>query len=149
MSTLRMFVNGQAMSGGSLNDALRQARFAGAAHTAAEYRFFSVRDEFPGLHPVPTGGAAIAGEVYEVDYEVLRDRLLPREPPELELGVIRLADGSGSFAMRMRASALDAPGVVDITRHGGWRAYLSSLPPLDTPPGASGDDASGDGEVAR
>ncbi|WP_326595358.1 allophanate hydrolase-related protein [Streptomyces sp. NBC_01803] len=126
MTPLRMFVNGQAMSGGSLNNALRDARFAGAARTAPDYRFFSVRDEFPGLHPVPEGGAAIAGEVYEVTYEVLRDLLLPREPPELELGVIRLEDGSGSFSMRMRATALDASGVVDITEHGGWHAYLAT-----------------------
>jgi hypothetical protein len=65
--------------------------------------------------------------VYEVSYEVLRERLLPEEPEELELGVIALADGSGSFSMRMRASALTAPGVVDITAHGGWHAYLASL----------------------
>jgi gamma-glutamylcyclotransferase (GGCT)/AIG2-like uncharacterized protein YtfP len=127
-TTLRMFVNGQAMSGGSLNTALREAHFAGAAHTAPAYRFFSVRDEFPGLHPVAEAGASIVGEVYEVSYEVLRDQLLPREPPELELGVIRLADGSGSFAMRMRQAAIDGPGVVDITGHGGWRTYLAARP---------------------
>jgi gamma-glutamylcyclotransferase (GGCT)/AIG2-like uncharacterized protein YtfP len=124
--TIRMFVNGQAMSGGSLNTALRDARFAGEARTAPHYRFFSVRDEFPGLHPVAEAGTAILGELYEVTYEVLRDQLLPHEPPELELGVIRLDDGSGSFAMRMRETALSAPGVVDISEHGGWRAYLAT-----------------------
>ncbi|MGK5529655.1 allophanate hydrolase-related protein [Streptomyces sp. URMC 129] len=127
MTPLRMFVNGQAMSGGSLNDALSDARFAGPARTAPRYRFYSVRDEFPGLHPVEgAAGTAIAGEIYEVTYEVLHDVLLPREPPELELGVIRLEDGSGSFAMRMRPAALHAPGVVDISDHGGWRAYLAT-----------------------
>ncbi|MEY9836369.1 gamma-glutamylcyclotransferase [Streptacidiphilus sp. EB103A] len=127
MTLLKMFVNGQAMSGGSLNHALHGARPLGPARTAPAYRFFSVRDEFPGLHPVADGGAAIVGEVYEVSYEVLRDRLLPEEPSELELGVITLDDGSGSFSMRMRASALTAPGVVDITAHGGWHAYLAAL----------------------
>lgn len=126
MTVLRMFVNGQAMSGGSINHALRDARFVGAVHTAPRYRFFSVRDEFPGLHPVEEAGTAVPGELYELSYEVLRDRLLPEEPPELELGVIELADGSASLSMRMRATALDAPGVVDISEAGGWRAHLAA-----------------------
>lgn len=124
MENLRMFVNGQAMSGGSLNAALAGARFLGPATTAPRYRFYSVRDEFPGLHPVGDG-YAVPGELYEVTYEILRDHLLPGEPPELELGVIELADGSGSLSMRMRAEALEAPGVVDISETGGWRAHLA------------------------
>ncbi|GAA3036118.1 gamma-glutamylcyclotransferase [Streptosporangium longisporum] len=124
MESLRMFVNGQAMSGGSLNDALAGARFLGPAETAPRYRFYSVRDEFPGLSPVPDGGHAVPGELYEVTYEILRERLLPGEPPELELGVIELSDGSGSLCMRMRAEAISAPGVTDISEAGGWRAHL-------------------------
>ncbi|WP_214106074.1 allophanate hydrolase-related protein [Acrocarpospora catenulata] len=120
---MRMFVNGQAMSGGSLNGALRDARFLGPAETAARYRFFAVREEFPGLYPVPTGGHPVPGELYEVTYEILRDHLLPGEPPELELTVIELADGSGSLSMRMREESLSLPGVVDISTAGGWRAY--------------------------
>lgn len=123
MAVVTMFVNGQAMSGGTLNDALANARFAGKVDTAPLYRFYSVRDEFPGLHPVAEGGVAITGELYEVEYDVLREELLPREPGELELGVILLADGRGSLAMRMREQALTAPGVIDISDHGGWLAY--------------------------
>jgi hypothetical protein len=59
-----------------------------------------------------------------VPYEMLRESLLPREPPELELGVIELSDGSGSLSMRMRAVALEADGVVDISAAGGWLKYL-------------------------
>ncbi|UOE21834.1 hypothetical protein NI17_003810 [Thermobifida halotolerans] len=121
-----MFVNGQAMSGGEINHALSGAVFLGPAETAPLYRFYSVRDEFPGLHPVGPGGFGVPGELYEVDYARLRDRLLPEEPPELELGVIELSDGTGSLAMRMRAEALDAPGVTDISGAGGWRAYLAA-----------------------
>ena len=121
--SVRMFVSGEALSGGRLNTHLRDAVFRGPRSTAARYRFYSVRDEFPGLHPVPDGGASIPGELYEVGYAVLRDRLLPAEPPELELGIIELDDGSGSLAMRMRAEALDAPGVVDISERGGWLSY--------------------------
>ena len=126
MSTVRMFVNGQALSGGSLNDALSGAVFLGPAATAVAYRFYSVRDEFPGLHPVAEGGRSVPGELYQLTYAALREHLLPREPPELELGVIVLSDGSGSLSMRMRTEAIDLPGVVDITDAGGWLAHLAS-----------------------
>ncbi|WP_047868561.1 gamma-glutamylcyclotransferase [Nocardiopsis sp. RV163] len=124
MTTVRMFVNGQAMSGGDISHALEGARFLGPARTAPHYRFYSVRDEFPGLHPVERDGRSVPGELYEVEYAQLRERLLPEEPEELELGVIEMADGSGSLAMRMRASALTLPEVCDISEQGGWRAYL-------------------------
>lgn len=60
--TVNMFVNGQGMSGGSLNDAIAGAEFLGPVSTAARYRFYSVRDEFPGLAPVANGGAAVPGQ---------------------------------------------------------------------------------------
>ena len=63
------------------------------------------------------------GELYEVSYALLRDRLLPAEPPELELGIIELDDGSGSLAMRLRAEVLETPGVIDISDQGGWLNY--------------------------
>ena len=129
--SVRMFVNGEAMSGGRLHVNLRAATFCGPCSTAPRYRFFSVRDEFPGLHPVPEGGASIPGELYEVSYETLRESLLPAEPAELELGIIELADGSGSLSMRMRAAALTANGVVDITDRGGWLRYLASIAGTD------------------
>ncbi|MEV5835102.1 gamma-glutamylcyclotransferase [Nocardia sp. NPDC052112] len=127
MTTVRMFVNGQALSGGSLNDALEGARLIGEAKTAPRYRFYTVRDEFPGLHPVASGGVAVPGEVYEVSYEVLREKLLPREPSELELTVIELEDGSGSFSMKMRDESVSLPGVSDISDRGGWIAYLEAI----------------------
>jgi hypothetical protein len=124
IDSVRMFVNGEALSGRHLNANLRDAVFHGERSTAARYRFFSVRDEFPGLHPATEGGVSVPGELYEVSYAVLRDRLLPAEPPELELGIIELDDGSGSLSMRIRADALGAPGVVDISDRGGWLSYL-------------------------
>ncbi|WP_328811389.1 allophanate hydrolase-related protein [Rhodococcus sp. NBC_00294] len=127
MALVTMFVNGQAMSGGTLNDALHRARLLGPAVTAPRYQFFSVRDEFPGLHPVSAGGHAVPGELYEVEYDVLREELLPREPEELELGVIELADGGGSLSMRMRREALDRSDVTDISELGGWLAYRATL----------------------
>jgi gamma-glutamylcyclotransferase (GGCT)/AIG2-like uncharacterized protein YtfP len=125
-----MFVNGQAMTGGSLHGPLeRGGTLVAKAVTAPDYRFWSCRDEFPGLQPVSSGGWSVPGELYEVDYAVLRRELLPLEPPELELGVIVLADGTGSLSMRYRdevvarADALLRP----IPSGMGWLEYLDSL----------------------
>ncbi|BBI53799.1 gamma-glutamylcyclotransferase [Vreelandella olivaria] len=98
----------------------------GAAKTAAKYRFYSVRDEFPGLWPVEQGGQSIPGELYEVSYAQLRESLLPNEPSELELGVIEMEDGSGSLSMQMREEEITGNGVVDITNEGGWHKYLAA-----------------------
>jgi gamma-glutamylcyclotransferase (GGCT)/AIG2-like uncharacterized protein YtfP len=121
--TVRMFINGQALRGGTLSDALDDAEFLGAARTAPGYRFFSVRDEFPGLLPVSVEGRSVPGELYELPYAMLRERLLPREPEELELTVIELADGTGALSMRMRESSLALEDVIDISDAGGWKAY--------------------------
>lgn len=128
MESLRMFVNGQAMSGGSINFALERARFLGTAETAPRYRFHSFRDEFPGLRACAERerGFVVPGEIYEVSCEILRESLLPNEPPELELTVIELSDGSGSLSMCMRDGTANGVGVVDISDRGGWRAYLDS-----------------------
>lgn len=121
MNSVRMFVNGQAMQGGSLHHALSEAEFLGVARTAPRYRFFDFGD-FPGLQPVGYGGVSIDGELYAVDYTHMRERLLPGEPPELELSVIELDDGSGTCCMVVRAGA--AEGATDISGYGGWRTYL-------------------------
>ena len=122
----RMFVNGQAMSGGSLNGPLSGAgRLLGAVRTAGSYRFWSWRDEYPALQPVAHGGWNVPGELYAVPFEVLRNELLPREPPELELGVIRLEDGSGALSMRLRDGVSpEQPDWSPIPYGLGWRAYL-------------------------
>lgn len=123
MDAVRMFVNGEAMVGGIIHHNLEGATFLGHVKTADKYRFYSVRDEFPGLHPTSALGVCIPGELYEVDYRVLRDRLLPSEPLELELTLIELEDGSGSLSMRMRDEEIRSNGVIDISDRGGWRLY--------------------------
>jgi hypothetical protein len=102
---VRLFVNGQAMSGGSVHHAIADAKFLGEVATAPRYRFFSVRDEFPGLFLVEQNGVSVPGELYEIDYAMLRDRLLPEEPPELELSIVELAGGAGALGMQIRKTA--------------------------------------------
>jgi hypothetical protein len=118
-----MFLNGGGMRGGSLHHLLRGAPLVAVTSTAPRYRLHSVGGRFPALEPVVTGGAPIAGEVYDLPFDVLRESLLPAEPPELELGVIELADGAGALGMILRRPRPAIDDLIDITSYGGWRAY--------------------------
>jgi Allophanate hydrolase C-terminal domain len=118
-----MFLNGGAMAGGPLHPLLRGARLVAVTRTAPRYRFWSVGDRFPALQPVADGGVAVAGEVYDVPLDVLRESLLPAEPPELELGVIELSDGRSCLAMLLRRPAAEPAQLHDISGHAGWRQY--------------------------
>lgn len=123
-----LFVNGGGMSGGNIHHTIEGLPFLGNARTAPRYRFFAVRDEFPGLWLVDEGGVSIEGELYEVTLEVIRDRFIPAEPVELELGVVELDDGGSAMVVLLRKVAYDSgEGLTDISEHGGWRAYKASL----------------------
>jgi gamma-glutamylcyclotransferase (GGCT)/AIG2-like uncharacterized protein YtfP len=126
-----MFLTGDGMSGGPLHHHISGAQLLGERRTAPGYRLYSVRDEFPALHPVSEGGQAILGELYEVPMGQLRD-LLADEPAELELSMVQLdAEAAGpaatatlSFGMVLRRGE---PGrYPDITQYGGWLAYRST-----------------------
>jgi gamma-glutamylcyclotransferase (GGCT)/AIG2-like uncharacterized protein YtfP len=117
-----MFLNGTAMRGGDMHHLVGDAAFLGAASTASRYRFHAVDDRYPALEDIGADGAAVQGELYEISYTQLREVLLPAEPDGLELGVIELADGSGSFAMVLRRPRPDLP-TTDISALGSWRAY--------------------------
>ncbi|MEV6430634.1 MULTISPECIES: allophanate hydrolase-related protein [unclassified Nocardia] len=118
-----IFLNGSAMRGGPLNHLLDGAPFAGEVKTAPRYRFFSVGDRFPGLEPAADGGDSIAGELFDVPLDVLRSRLLPAEPPELELGAIELEDGRSVLSMVLRRPPTSYPELIDITAIGSWQKY--------------------------
>ncbi len=121
-----LMTNGEGMRGGSVHHTIADQTFVGERLTAPKYRFFSVRDEFPGILPVSDeSGAAVRGELYDVSLEVIRDRFLPDEPPELELGVVELADGTSALSMVLRRGEHGLH--TDITEYGGWRAYRESV----------------------
>ena len=124
----RMFLNGTAMAGQRDHHAVAGATFVGPARTAPGYRFFAVRDEFPGLLPVDAGGESINGELYEMTEAILFGSLLPEEPAELEIGTIELIDGSIVNSMQLQPERIRPDDkVVDITGHRGWRAYQAAL----------------------
>jgi hypothetical protein len=125
-----MFLNGGGMRGGPLHYLLGGAPLIAAIRTAPLYRLYSVGDRYPALQLAADGpepgaaGSAIAGEVYDLPLDLLRDDLLPAEPPELELGVIKLGDGTAALGMILRRPCPALDDLTDITAFGGWRAYL-------------------------
>ena len=145
---VRMFLTGDGMRGGPLHRHIEGAEFLGERRTLPRYRFYSIRDEFPALHPVGEGGHAILGELYEVPMARLHG-LLAREPPELELSIVELATGDPagsspapngaaagepgagdlSFGMILRRGEDTRGRHEDISHHGGWRAYRGPAQP--------------------
>jgi hypothetical protein len=120
-----LFLNGEGMRGGRVHPHIARYPFLGEATTAPRYRFYVYDDRFPALWPVRDGGVPVPGELVELPLEAVRDEFLPVEPAELELGVIELADGSASLAVVLRPEVhARGTGLVDISEHGGWRAWL-------------------------
>src|ERR1700677_5139650 len=116
-----MFPTGDGMRGGRAHYTIEGVPLIGERRTAPRYRFYSVRDDFPGLYPDAADGAPVLGELYDLPMAQLR-ALLATEPPELELSIIELEAGELSFAMVLR-DAEHARGVHrDITPYGGARA---------------------------
>ena len=124
-----MFLTGDGMRGGRLHAHIAGATLIGERRTLPRYRFYSVRDEFPALHPVADGGQPVHGELYEVPMPQLHE-LLASEPPELELSIVELESEELSFGMILRRGD-DGQSFPDITSYGGWRAYRKVI----TPPG--------------
>ena len=128
-----LFCNGGGMRGGNLHHNVAKHRFLGAVRTAPIYRFFSVRDEFPGLLLTPENGVSIEGELYDVPMDNIRTDFLPEEPAELELTVIQLEDGRSVLAVGLRPGLLDsiADQLTEITAAGSWRKYRGLPEPTD------------------
>ena len=124
-TSVPLFVNGEGMRGGTVHHTIQAHPFLGHVTTAPKYRFYSVRDQFPALWLVEQGGMSVPGELYDVPLTTIRDQFIPAEPPELELGVIELDDGQSALAVVLRREAHAAPGLIDISDRGGWRAYRS------------------------
>jgi gamma-glutamylcyclotransferase (GGCT)/AIG2-like uncharacterized protein YtfP len=118
-----MFLNGTAMAGGADHHLVGDSPLVATTTTAPRYRFHAVGGRYPALEDVGAGGAAVQGEVYDMSYDQHREVLLPGEPDGLELGVIELADGSGSLAMVLRREYPALPELTDISELGSWRAY--------------------------
>ena len=127
MTSVPLFVNGGGMRGGDVHYSIEGLPFLGEARTAPRYRFFSIRDEFPGLWPVAAGGSAGMNRSRITSSGTSYSSPGTLTPPELELSVIELDDGSSAVAVVLREVAHRAgTGLTDISDAGGWRAYRAS-----------------------
>lgn len=126
--TLPLLVVGAHMEGLPLNGQLASlgARLAAKVKTAPRYRFYDLggTPARPGLVRMGKGkrGGAIAGEVYDVPTEAV-GAFLAQIPPPLAIGSVELSDGTWVKGFLCEAAA--AEGAKDITKLGGWRAYLT------------------------
>ncbi len=110
-------------------------RFDRAAVTEPCYRLYALPGgppHRPGLLRVAEGqGGAVALEVWRIPSSRI-GALLAAIPSPLGLGTLRLADGTAPKGFLAEAEGVR--GALDITRHGGWRAFLAHQPAVPTHP---------------
>ena len=128
-AAIAVAVVGAHLTGMPLNSQLteRGAQLVQACSTAEHYRLYALPNTTPpkpGLKRVAAHGAAIAVEVWDMPVSQLGS-FLALIPAPLGLGKVELADGSWVTGFICEGLALDA--ALDVTEHGGWRAYMQSL----------------------
>jgi allophanate hydrolase len=116
-----LFCLGAHMSGLPLNREIVAlgGRFLRTARTAPCYRLFDLGSR-PGMVRAKTGGA-IAGELWVLPRAALGALLADPTAP-IGLGGVRLDCGSATGFLVEAEATTEAP---EITRFGGWRAYLA------------------------
>ncbi|HXW25080.1 MAG TPA: allophanate hydrolase [Xanthobacteraceae bacterium] len=126
---IALAVVGAHLSGLPLNGELKAlgARFLQATTTAPDYRLFALggtKPAKPGLLRVADGeGAAIEVELWALAVPAF-GRFVAAVPPPLSIGTLRLADSREAKGFLVEAAA--TAGGRDITRFGGWRAYVAA-----------------------
>jgi allophanate hydrolase len=122
-------VVGAHLSGLPLNRELVElgASFSREVETSPDYCLFALPGSAPakpGLLRVADGaGSAIAAEIWTLDRAGFGD-FVARIPAPLGIGTIRLNDGGSVKGFLVEAEAVKA--AEDVSRFGGWRAYLAS-----------------------
>lgn len=129
-ASLPLAVVGAHLSGQPLNFQLteRHALLKEVTRTAAHYSLFALPGTSPpkpGLLRQAKGGHAIEVEVWDIPL-VHIGSLLALIPAPLALGSIELADGRWIHGFICESCAVTAPAeALDISPHGGWRAFLA------------------------
>jgi allophanate hydrolase len=125
---IEIAVVGAHLSGLPLNHELTELGgvFLRAADTAPDYRLFALPNTTPpkpGLLRLATGeGVSIATEVWSLDAAGFGS-FVSKIPAPLGIGTLRLADGTTPKGFLVEAEAVR--GGEDISRYGGWRAFLA------------------------
>jgi hypothetical protein len=120
-------VNGTLMRGLELNPNLLNvgANFVEETSTEPAYRIWSIADRHPAMQRFATGGVSVAVEIWAVPPAGLAT-ILQQEPPGLSIGKVKLADGRE--VLGVLGEAILCEGRTEITRYGGWRAYIADKP---------------------
>ncbi len=124
---IEIAVVGAHLTGQPLNTQLieRNARLVRTARTAPGYSFYALANTSPakpGLVYDGKGAGNIEVEIWEMD-DAAFGSFVALIPPPLGIGSVKLADGSHVKGFLCESHAVhDAE---DITRHGGWRAWLA------------------------
>ncbi len=145
-SSVDIVVVGAHMSGLPLNGDLvsRGAQLRGPTKTSKAYRLYALAPPStktqsvakPGLKRVLAGtggdepGKSIDVEVWRLPANQFAG-FLATIPHPLGIGSVELDDGSWKHGFICEPAGLD--GALDITAHGGWRAYLASLSSTSAP----------------
>ncbi len=130
---IEIAVVGAHLSGLPLNHELtsRGGALRRAVRTAPDYRFYALAGgppKRPGLLRVAAGaGHAIAAEVWALPAEGFA-RFVAAIPAPLCIGTVRLEDGTTPKGFLVEPEGLH--GAEEISRFGGWRAFLHSLAPV-------------------
>ncbi|MBI1278453.1 MAG: gamma-glutamylcyclotransferase [Anaerolineaceae bacterium] len=122
-----LFVNGTLMRGLKLHANMGNSVFMGEFRTTPFYRVYTINDIHPGMYRVndgETGGAAIWGELYQVEDDVWK-AIEAGEPPNLYRGMVELEDGRTVYGI-LYPRELAEGHYPEITAFGGWRAYMDS-----------------------
>ena len=127
-SLVQMAVVGAHLTGMPLNWQLtsRNARLVRTTRTAPAYRLYAMAGQSPpkpALVHTGAGGGSIELEIYELDVSAFGS-FVTEVPAPLAIGTVSLEDGSVVHGFVAEPRALT--GALDITLHGGWRAYLAS-----------------------
>ena len=127
-ATVRVAVVGAHLSGMPLNGQLteRGAVLVAQAATAPKYRLYALAGTVPpkpGMARVADKGCSIELEIWEMPVDRYGS-FVALIPWPLGIGTVELADGSAVQSFVCEALALE--GAEDISRFGGWRAYIAS-----------------------
>lgn len=126
--TVQLAVVGAHLQGQPLNWQLleRGARKLAATRTAPHYRLYALPGTVPpkpGLARVAQEGSAIEVEVWEMPLRRFGE-FVAEVPAPLAIGSLELADGRWIKGFVCEPAAI--AGAEDISRHGGWKAYLAA-----------------------
>ncbi|HAV2124933.1 TPA: allophanate hydrolase [Enterobacter cloacae] len=125
---LHLVVCGAHLDGLALNHQLRQrgATYVEATTSAPHYRLFALADgKRPGMVRATEQGSAIAVEVWALPHSEVGS-FLAGIPAPLGLGKVELQDGRWLTGFICEEAGLE--GAQEITRFGGWRAWLAQHP---------------------